>query len=427
MRNLLLATLVVSVPLVACTCGTGVSPDGGAGGGGSAAAGGTGGGGGASSTAVNSVGTPAANQERNSLGNGISVALDAAGNPAVAFGSFDPNADSDHSDSVFAYSAWDAAAKKFKTPVVIDHPGDVRKLGLQLAIDNGTIAVAYAKDDAVTHLRSIWLATSTDGVTFTTTKVSSSTATSLSGWSAMALKSGVVHLAWNEDADVKYRTGSITNVAGLAAAVTVPVPAGNEVNSAGRLALALDAAGVPAVAFGLSDQQGHLGYAFWRPGLAMPKVLAATQRQNDDWGVVMAFAGTTARVVMNAAFASVPGDGLKATSSSDNGDTWSAPVEVPDDGGQLPNTRLALAVSASGKSAISYGVAGGNLTGTQCDQPKLARSIGFGPWSVCSPTHDTFDIDYPSMVFTPAEKLVIAFQNVSASAMPLGVVVYVEP
>jgi hypothetical protein len=378
----------------------------------------------AAAPAVLAVGAPGTGQAPNLVGNGVSLALDAAGNPAVAFGSYDPNGDDDFSDSVISFSGFDEKTGGFKAPVTVDHPGDARKLGVHLAIDGAAIAIAYAKVDAKSGATQIWLASSTDGAAFSTVQVSAPEV-SVSGFSSLAAAGGVLHLAWYDGDALLYRTG---RAASLGAPVKVPVPEGLVVSSGGAPSVALDSEGAPAIAFGLAlPQGGTLAFGYWRPAFEAAKIVVPTGAQNDDWAVCLAFAGTTPRVAMFASFAAVPGDGLKVTASSDDGTSWLPPAVVPNDGGQQPNLRVSMAVSAAGKSAISYGIGGGNLQGTTCAQPKVARAEAFSSWTVCSPTRDAFDIDYPSLAFTAGGKLVAAFQNVNPEAPPVGVLVYREP
>ena len=100
------------------------------------------------------------------------------------------------------------------------------------------------------------------------------------------------------------------------------------------------------------------------------------------------------------------------------------PVAIPNDGGQAPNDRIAMAVSATGKTAIAYPIGGGNLTGTMCGQPKVTRSDSFTAFTTCSPlTSGDYDIDYPAVLFDTQGRLVIAFQN-QVAASTIGVLVW---
>ena len=290
MKQLLVASSLLAL-CSACNCGPGGNADAGAGGG-SAVGGGAGGGGAANP--LTTLGAPGANQSTNDFGNGIAVALDTAGNPAVALYSFDPNGDGDEADSVVLFSTYDAVAGNYKTPVVAGHTSSFRKRGLSLAIEGTNVAIAYAIEDATTHKSAIALATSTDGITFTSTTVSTPDADSIGGYLSMAMKNGVVHVAWSQGDDIEYRTGPFATPSTWAAVTQLPRFPGNSANANGRLSVACDSAGTVGVVFGMNDT--GLGFAYWRPSFATPRRVFDTQNQNDSWGVVLAYAGTSARV-----------------------------------------------------------------------------------------------------------------------------------
>jgi hypothetical protein len=179
------------------------------------------------------------------------------------------------------------------------------------------------------------------------------------------------------------------------------------------------------VVFGSADNSNHLVYQYWKTGMTEPSTIISTGTQNDFWGVALNVFGTTLRVATHY-YVSGEDDVIRITSSAD-GTTWSAPLGVPNDGGQSPGDRLAMATGPLGQTAISYEVAGGNLTGTQCSEPKLARSTGFTLFSTCSPDDTGFSADYPALAFTSTNKLLFAFQNSSDSHAANGVYVYLEP
>lgn len=368
-------------------------------------------------------GAPGAQQALANFGQGIAVALDANGDPAVVFGSFDANGDSDFADSKILFSRWDAATKKYRTPVEVSSPGDSRGLTLSLAVDGNTVTVAWAKtSDDGAFKRSIWLASSSDGgATFSTSLISDGT--SIFGHVTMAVSNGIAHVAWNEDGHVKYRFGPVANTSTWSAAVEIPNAPETEASVNGKLSLAIDSNGAPALVFGLTESN-HLTYTYWRPTFTNAKPVVATGAQNDFWSVVLAFQGTTPRVAMHYASGLLP-DVVSVTSSTNDGDAWSDAVAIANDGDQRPNDRLAFAVGAAGQSAISYGVGGGGAAAPKCGEPKLARSSSFTGFATCSPFKDTeFAPDWPALRFTANGKLVLAFQRTSS---PGGVLVWREP
>ncbi len=418
-RVLAVVSIVAGVVLSGCNCSQPGGPDGGTGGG---AGGGTGG-----STAADfprASGAPATGQVPGNFGYGVSLALDAQGNPAVAYGSFDQNGDGDFSDSAIFFAAYDATAKTFKTPVQVAQVGDSRSsVGgtLQLAIDGTHVAVAYLKHTGADW--EAWLASSNDGATFTSTQLSAPAAAGV-GALSMAMSAGNGHVVWNQGDELHYRGGPLATVSSWTADIAVPLPSGDTITANGAPSVAVDSAGAAGVVFGLNENS-TLTYGFWRPGFSVAKVVFATGAGNDTWGVALAFAGTSPRVAMSHGFGSHP-DVVSVTTSSDDGATWSAPADLANDGGQIPAIDVTLAASSAGASAVSYGIGGGNLDHTVCGTPKVARSSAFSTWTVCSPAGlGGFDAHHPSVAFTSAGKLVLAFQNVLPGT-PLGVLVWRE-
>jgi hypothetical protein len=420
--NMVVLSAALALTLVGCNCGTPNGNDGGTGGG----TGNTTGGGTGTTQNTKSAGTPATSQPANAYGNGIGLGVDSNDLPVVAFYSFDQNGDDDYADSVVLFTRYNATTKAFNAPTTaVSGVGDCRKLQIQVQIEGDTIAIAFAKDDATSHVRSLWLAVSTNGgSTWSSSKINETD--DVYGYSAFGMHAGIAHVFFNTGEYIGYRTGAVTADASTWGATTqLPRTANTSVSSGGRLSAVVDSSGTAHVVFGVADGSGHLVYQYFKPGMLEPSNIVSTGTQNDSWGVALNVFGTTLRVAAHY-YVSGTSDVIRVSSSVD-GSTWTAPLEVPNDGGQSPGDRMAMATGSLGQTAISYEVAGGNLNGTQCSEPKLARSIAFTGFTTCSPDNVAFSADYPALAFTSTNKLLFAFQNSSASEAANGVYVYLEP
>ncbi|MEP7356839.1 MAG: hypothetical protein ABI847_06330 [Anaerolineales bacterium] len=372
------------------------------------------------------------------FGRYASLVLDAENDPIIAYVSADPNADGDASDSEMLVVSWDRASGAWRAPVRVATVGETSAgrpaYQISLARDAGTggLALAYVAK----NLGELWLASSSDGgLTWSTEQVQTPGEGHNYLGPVVALAKGVTHLAV-ADSNNNSTYLSRTTTSGSFNVTPLPLAPGTEDVQYAQPGLALDSAGRPGMAYWLvSSEDGGLALAYWRPGDPAPTRITDTGgTQNDTPFVALAYAGDQPVV----AFAAILG--YDPATNDTTGDVWAARpnpggqrapiVAVPRDGGQSMAGPLALAVSAQGEGAIGPWVAGGNLEGTVCGRPKLARSGDGKTWQTCSPdpSEDTnWNTGFVGAAFGSDGKLSLVIQNVSADGLPAGLIFWREP
>ena len=357
----------------------------------------------------------------------FSVTLDANDDPAIAYVIDDPDNNSDPADSTLHFVSWSRALHRWNAPVTVAIAGEIDKgvprHGLSLARDGvaNRFGIAYSASGN----RELRVAFSEDGAAWRHVTVASGDE-GATGGASLALHDGRIHLAYEGPGDegrraLYYRTGAQTDPPDKWTSSRAPLlDRAWDVRRAG-ISLALDATGRPAVAYWLNPSEGYtLTVAFWRPDdNSVVRVTDTNGSQNDSPDLRLAFADKTPSVLLYAKRDDHFFDNtnqLWFVPSSADGRTWSAPLPLPNDGGNSLGFPIALAFDTHGRPAVTAQVDGGNNTGTRCGQPKLLRPDAGGRWSICasdtkgSPTRDA---KLPSIHFVE-DALMMVFRADSA-------------
>lgn len=377
------------------------------------------------------------------LGPSVASAPDQFAQPLVAALSEDPNGDLNYDDNKVVFTRWDGTAKAFTALQTVEvvgggasqHPD--RQISIARDAMTGRIGIAYVKSqDNV-----IRLAVSDDeGANFSLSTVSDGTAALVSNPS-LALRNGEAHVTWLQGSDVQYRkrvgTGAFT-----------PTSPGAIVTGGKPIALALDGAGNPGVAFFSFVAPDSAELAFWRPGSA-PTVVATADglgdlgNQDRAPSVSLTFAGTTPHLAYHLRkVAPTPGDMdtelwyAKATDAA--GTTWSTPVAIPRNGGlsggvmQYHSTRYyqALTLDESGRVNIAANFAALGAQ-TACGGPKLARSTDGTSFMTCSPQGSPMQQGGSWISMWPyktgKQTLIFAYETRNNPSIGAGIVMWREP
>jgi hypothetical protein len=282
----------------------------------------------------------------------------------------------------------------------------------------------------------LWLGSSTDGgLTWTTEQVQTPGDEHVFLGPVVALANGATHLAVADNTAEGSSYFSRSTKSGSFDLTPLPALAGTSVRYA-QPAVAVDAAGKPALAYWLNaTETGGVVLAYWRPSEPEPtRITDTTDIHNYVPFVALAFAGGKPVAAISAIF------GYDAATSDTTGDVWSlsaaddgawAPaVLVPRDGGQVMAGPLTFAVSPQGAGAILPFIAGGNLEGTVCGRPKLARTSDWKSWKTCSPdpSKDTgVNTGYVGAAYGSDGKLSLVMQNGATDTLPAGLYFWREP
>lgn len=372
-------------------------------------------------------------QEGN-LGYYASLALDANNDPIIAYVFFDTNSDGAWEDTLLYVVRWDRAQAGWAAPVVVATVGNienasVKQIGLARDASTNNLGLVY-----VVAGQGLWLAQSADGgATWISEQLPLPTDHTLSG-PGIALANGITHLAVTDQSDGRLIYLSRTGTSGSFQSAAAPQLG----NSGGpyqksQAALALDSSGRPGLAYWLTPAEAYNSLAaFWRPDEAGAYQVSDTNGwQNDFANIVLAFNGTQPVIVLEA----VRDESATTlwTVRSADGVNWEAPTPIAADGGQIMGLPLSLVYTNQGQAALAAGVTGGNLSGTQCGRPKLARSADLINWQTCSPDPSqerTADIAayYLQLVSGSDGKLAMVFQNANVGVtVPAGVIFWREP
>ena len=364
----------------------------------------------------------------------ISLALDANGDPAVAFVYVDPNGDGNSADSQLMFASWDRAAYRWKDPVTVAVVGnyDPRPpvVGVSLARDSDTNAYGVVWADTDNH--GINLAVSNDGGESWKTRKAFKDTRSMGG-ASLALGAGKAHLILAQDAKntIRYATGALEEDPGTWKVSYAPML--NGANGVARgSALALDGEGKPAVAYWLRPAAGSVWtLAFWRPGSdSAGKITDNGDGGYPPEGVVLAFAGNQPAVVIDCRLHKDQISQHYSLFSKEQGGTWSQPLPIPDDGHEHISGYMSFAIGPDGKAVLAGDVVGGNTQNMRCSWPKLSRTADFSSWTTCSPQGglrpDARTL-WGSVVFSPHGTLYMVFQNQQFSpqqALPAGLMIW---
>jgi hypothetical protein len=363
------------------------------------------------------------------------LVLDDKNNPIIAYEISDLNGDGEFSDSSVLVTAWDAVTGTWTKPVEVAKVGDNRAASesfqISLARDaaTGALALAYVTDG----LKALQLAHSTDGgATWTSEPVQLlGTDHDLLG-PVVAIANGATFMAVSDQPNGEFyltRQGD----SGTFTATALPILPDATESRWSQVALALDSAGKPALAFWQNPASGpSLQLAFWRPGETAPHKVADThETQNDNPFVALTFAGDQPVVAFQAILgydASNFATGTVWSVTSSDGVTWNPVNRVPDDGGQTGDGPFPLVAGPQG-AALAETVSGGNLDGTKCGLPQVARTTDFKTWATCSPDANAslgLVPFYMDASLGSDGKLSLVIQNRRSGQLPAGVLFWRE-
>ena len=328
----------------------------------------------------------------NNYGYNLSLVLDANGDPAFAFIFYDPNLDSDPSDTRVEFRSWNRALYKWNDIVhAISSLGDSGTSFhqvLSLAYDTSTNTFGIATE--VDQGSSIVLYLSADGGTTWTRKTTFSSAGAGATSPSMVFNGGNIYLAYVMDpGGLKYVTGKLSSDASTWQTKAEPKVSGvSQAIASVTTSLALDSAGNPAVAWFATDltKSYNSVLQYWRPaGSAAPvKVMDSQNQQSDQLAVKLVFAGLNPRVLANLVRTDSSENGLSdhSAKSDDGGNTWPAPVMLPMDGDRSSDYPFDLALDSQGHGAAGLGSNGGSEPGS-CGFPKFSRTNDFVAWKTC--------------------------------------------
>jgi hypothetical protein len=382
-------------------------------------------------------------------GEALSMLLDPNGDPMFAYAD-----NTENSGFPVYFRAWDRARGAWKAPVKVGAMG-TEKLGvgdganeLALARDAATGALAMVYPSGTGGPTSVHLATSPDGVTWTDHVLkSTSEYVSEAGHVALAMAAGKAYVGYyfydnHPEVVEEWHFDTFDTQGNKLADGRVPWPKGVPHANDGYFepAIALDAGGQPAVAFGLrgypepgTTNPTRAVMGFWRPGWTDSVVVDDQQDLGlaQAWGhqfPTLAFHGTKPRVAYYGAPKGSAGHEL-LVAASDDGRSWDRPVAVPRDYSEWWDG-MALTIDAQGRGAIAVGANG--MRDDKCGWPKLARTTDFKSWSTCSPdTVNSVHLDgkWPVMALDGRGKLTMLFWNdaPSDSQLQSGYVLWREP
>jgi hypothetical protein len=229
---------------------------------------------------------------------------------------------------------------------------------------------------------------------------------------------------------IQYMTGGIDELASGWKSQPAPMlPGTNQVLRGSHLVL--DSAGAPALAYWQKAGNGNLWtLAYWRPGSSQPVKVADTGASNyPPDGVLLAFAGTQPRMVLDARLDKGQVSSHYSVFSNDGGQSWSKPVSIPDDGNQHLGGYMSFA-AADGRAAFAGDVAGGNFDNMKCSWPKLARTTDLATWTMCAPQGAQYkDLRtlWGSVIYAPSGMLYVLFQSRQtnpAQGLPSGLLIW---
>lgn len=348
------------------------------------------------------------------LGLAPSIALNATEDPMVAYLAKNLNGDG----YTLYFAQWDRSSKSWTKPVSIDTVNDTFHFSPQLKLardaSNNLLGVAYQQSDGIDRL-----ALSTDnGATWKTEEVTPTNG-GHSNNPSLAMANGNIYVAFTVDSPL-----TVFSRAGTSGAFTESAaPALPGTTDARDVApgLAVDSAGRPGVAYFLAPNDGStITVAFWRPGEAKAYLVTdSNNTQNDGPNISLAFDGTKPRIAVNLLRSTDDfNNGSMYVITSDDGQTWAAPIHIQKDGGASMDGILSIAANPQSGVAIIAPTTGGS-GGDKCGQPKLIQSVDLKTWVTCSPDADQslqLGAEYGSAIFDSHGALYLAFMNSSAFA-----------
>lgn len=338
------------------------------------------------------------------LGVSLSAAPDQYGQPLIAGVYDDPNGDGLKQDDRVFFTRWNGVDKKFQDLKTLEVVGEIelghphRQVSLARDEVTGRLAVAFVKGTDT-----IRVAFSDDeGETFSLVTASDNSAGLTVSDPALAVKNGSLYLAFRQGEQVVYRQQT---AAGTWSSQTPPLGAADtRVFNAG-LALALDSAGHPALAYFGAPALDTPHLLFWRPGSATATEVATAGTVlhtdlNRAPSVSLAFAGELPRVAYHLrsveplATADNTPELSYAVATDAAGTAWGTPIGIPRNGDNTKSnsTRWYQALTVEGvKANVAANFAANGLVGALCGGPKLARTENGTFFQTCSPTGSPYN------------------------------------
>ncbi len=367
----------------------------------------------------------------------LSMALDGNGDPAFAFIQQDPNLDDNYKDTQVLFRSWNRAAYRWNAISTVAVVGDAATYyhnTLSLAYDSSTGAFAVFTEQ---EGDGAFLYTSADGGASWALKTSFIQNDRRATSPVVLLSGGNVYLASIiNNVGARYVTGKLSADPSTWQAKTAPVVAGTtEADASVTMAMALDSAGNPGIAY-WTDDTGK-GYnrvlLYWRPaGSAAPtKIMDSQGVQSDNLSVRMVYRNLNPRVLAfvarsDAAF----GVGVHFVKSDNGGASWGSVVVIPPDTDSSTDFPFDLAIDSQDHGAAGFGQnsSSGNFA---CLGPKLALSTDLTAWKTCglpnAASAGNFQ-GYPgaiAMAYGGNDKLLFLWWDTQAS--PAGIYLYREP
>jgi hypothetical protein len=316
-------------------------------------------------------------------GQATAITLDDNGDPAIAFEWLDPNNDADYSDNEIRFVGWDRAAYKWRPSTRVQVVGDIGNQNLNpisIACDtaNGLLLlVTPIPDKGATVLMS-----KDRGATWTAAPLPGVAGTVYS--TPMAIAGGKVHLAVSSsESGAQYLTGPAADMSAWKS-TPLPVTSGWKLPTGMNVALAVDAAGKPALAWYETPEDGEgRHFAVWRPD-GKPVIAIDTKQTDDAPNLALTAGGGKFGLLVQTPLDDKDTDhGIWYTQSAD-GATWSKPSKLPVDGPRSTNPPLDVALDSHGRIIAVFGSNSGSDT-TGCNYPALSRSTDGTQWKTCGP------------------------------------------
>jgi hypothetical protein len=158
-------------------------------------------------------------------------------------------------------------------------------------------------------------------------------------------------------------------------------------------AVAVDGNGAPAVAFLAATWSApdHTEVDFWRPGGALTKAFGA-DLGTDSPNVSLAFAGTKPRVAAAIHLTDTwSSDGKNVWfAASDDGTTWSNPIDIPRDKGDNFGAFVGLTITGESSVAVVSDINSGDGS-SEFGTPKIARTTDLSSFTTTGPAKSAFE------------------------------------
>lgn len=362
------------------------------------------------------------------------LAFDENGDPALAFVWFDPNGDGDSSDTGVYFVHWDRARYQWRSTIKVATVGNIPSQNVEpvsLAFDGGTsnAVLAYPVDghDGIT------VAVSKDaGATWQPSAVTAGLDGTVSSTS-LALAKGRLYLAANsEGIGIRYIEADFGSDPSGWKSEAAPLLSGTKYQANTNVALVLDGAGKPVLAYVLQPEEGdNIRYAVWRPGQPNAVQAADSNNQGDDVpNLALAVGGNRLGLLFGAPRDPKNSDASVWYTSSADGSAWSAPVSLPVDGPRTANPPLGLALDSHGRLAAVFGSNSGSEL-LKCNFPAVSRSTDGARWTTCGlgrALNDNFEAQ-PTTVraaFAGNDKLYVVWHQAGESKSGQGLLLWHE-